>query len=128
MSTTISAVAGTTGSGLGSERHIAWAPNSQLWWAFAYTGTNVVSSWYSSDGSSWTAGATHTLAQAHNSEGRNLAVTIKSISSVDCVHIGLIYKSGTSLGANALRATVSGTTLTYHSSDSTVASATGDGD
>ena len=124
MSNTIATLAGS--AGLGSERHAAWGPNSQLWWAFGYTGTSTLASWYSNDGATWSAGATHALSQAHNSEGRNLAVAIKSLNGIDTVQFSLPYKSGTSLGLNALRATISGTTITYHSSDTAVASATAD--
>jgi hypothetical protein len=118
MSTTIATVAGTNGSGLGTDRHVVYATNSALYWAFAYTGTNVLSSWYSADNVSWTAGATHTLANAHNSEGRNLGVGIASIGAIDVIMIGLAYKVSTdSIGQNVLRATVAGTTLTYHTSE-----------
>ena len=117
MSTTIATVAGTTGSGLGTERHIIYAVNSARWWAFAFTSTNVISTWYSSDGSSWTAGATHTLGANHNSEGRSLAVAYKNISGVDVVHIGYIGGTLTAATPWLVRATISSTTITFHTSD-----------
>jgi hypothetical protein len=126
MSVTIGTIAGSTG--LGSERQVVQTVTGDLW-AFQYTGTNVLSTWVSQDGgTTWSSGATHTLANAHSSEGRNLAVAYKRIGSADIVHIGITYKSGTSLGTQAIRATISGTTITFHSSETAVSSATGDGD
>jgi hypothetical protein len=125
LSSTIATLAGNTG--LGSERQIIWAVNSANYWAFGYTGTNVLASWYSSDGASWTAGGTHTLAHAHNSEGRNLAVGYKDIAGVDVVYFSLPWSSSGSIAVNAIRATISGTTITFHTSETAVASGTSDG-
>lgn len=129
MSTTIAAVAGTNGSGLGSSRHVIYGTNSGYWWAFVFTGTNVLSTYYSTDNTSWSAGATRTLSNAHNSEGRNLAVVCKAIGSYDVVHIAIIFKVGsTQIGAHAIRATIVGTTLTFHSSETTLNAGTVDAD
>lgn len=125
MSSTIATLAGNTG--LGSERQIIWAANSANYWAFGYTGTSTLSTWYSPDGVSWTAGATHALSNAHNSEGRNLAIGYKNVSGVDVVHIALPWSASGNIAVNAIRATISGTTITFHSSETAVASGTSDG-
>lgn len=126
MSVTISAIAGTTG--LGSERQVVALANGDLW-AFAYTGTLTLATWYSQDGGAvWSAGATLSLANLHLGEGRNLTVAYKRIGSVDVVHVGMIYKAVTSLGALAIRATITGSTITFHSLVTTVATPTSDAD
>lgn len=126
MSVTIGTLAGTTG--LGSSRQVVTTASGDLW-AFGFTGTVTLASWYSQDGgATWTAGATLALASAHLGEGRNLQVGYKSIGGVDVVYIGIVYKSSTSLGAREIRATIAGTTLTFHSSVTSVASPTADGD
>lgn len=129
MSTTIAAVAGTTSSGLGNTRHVIYGVNSGYWWAFAFTGTNVLSTYYSSDNSSWSAGAFHTLAHAHQSEGRNLSVAYKTLGSYDVVHIAIAFKVGsTQIGLSTIRATIVGTTLTFHSSETVLSSGGTDSD
>lgn len=129
MSTTIAAVAGTTVSGLGTSRHVIYGTNSGYYWAFAFTGTSVLSTYYSTDNTSWSAGATHTLTNAHNSEGRNLAVSCKAIGSYDVVHIAIAFKVGTTqIGMHTIRATIVGTTFTFHSSETTFNSGTTDPD
>src|SRR5437660_4718865 len=129
MSTTISAVAGTTGTGLGTSRHVVYAINDGAWWAFAFTGTQVLSTWRSTDRVTWTAGATHTLAFVHSSEGRNLSAVVLDSNGIDVVHIGLLFRySGTNLKTYAVRATISAGTLTFHSTDSQVQSIANDTD
>jgi hypothetical protein len=118
MSATIGTIAGATG--LGSARQVVWAPISQLWWAFQFTGTTTLASWYSSDGSSWTAGATKTLAAVHSSEGRDLQVYCKSISNIDTVWFTYVETPAVIYSQYALRATISGTTLTYHTTDTKI--------
>ena len=129
MSTTIATLAGTTGSGLGSARHVVWAPGGRLWWAFGFTGTTALSSWSSSDNSPpWTAGATHTLGHAHASEGRNLQVVCElSSSNLDIVHV--VYEVSTPSGHEVytLRGTIAGGTLTWHTSETTVGNVAGPG-
>jgi len=125
VSSTIATLAGNTG--LGSERQIVWAVNSANYWAFGYTGTSTLATWYSPDGVSWTAGATHALSNAHNSEGRNLAVGYKNVGGVDVVHIAIPWSASGNIAVNAIRATISGTTITFHSIETAVASGTSDG-
>jgi len=122
MSTTIAAVAGTTGSGLGSARHVIYAQNSGNWWAFSFTSINVLSSWYSPDNVSWTASTTKTLGNLHLSEGRNLQVAYKLIGSLDVV--AFTYEISVSGGNQVFefRATIGGTTITYHTAESSIGS------
>ncbi len=114
MSSTIAAVAGTNNSGLGSERHVVYAINSARWWAFGFTGTLTLASWYSADGITWTAGATQALAHVHNSEGRNLSVGYANVSNTDVVHFSLPHKILTNIAWSTIRATISGTVISYH--------------
>lgn len=126
MSVTIGTIAGS--AGLGSERQVIRTTSGDLW-AFGYTGTNVLSTWVSQDnGATWSTGATHTLSNAHNSEGRNLAVAYKNIGGVDVVYVALPWTVPTSMAINGIRATIAGTTLTFHSVETAVASGTSDGD
>src|SRR6266571_3746766 len=121
MSTTIAAVAGTTGSGLGSARHVIYAQNSGNWWAFSFTSINVLSSWYSPDNVSWTASTTKTLGNLHLSEGRNLQVAYKLIGgSTDVVAIAYEISVSGSNQVFAFRATISGATITYHTSETSI--------
>lgn len=117
MSSTI-ATAGASSGCLGSARNVVYATNGALWWAFALTATSTLASYSSPDGTTWTARATHSLGMATASEGRDLQVTYKSISGLDVVWFA--YVNNASSGANAVdavRATISGTTITYHTSD-----------
>lgn len=117
MSVTIATVAGTSGTGLGSERHIIYAVNSGNFWAFAWTGTTVLASWYSPDGTIWTASTTTSAFPAHHSEGRGLSVGYKNIAGRDVVYILQSDNCVSTMAghsASVLRATISGTTITYH--------------
>lgn len=126
MSVTIGTIAGTTG--LGSERQVVALAGGDLW-AFAYSGTLTLSTWYSQDGGqTWNSGNSLTLANVHNGEGRNLAVAYKPVGGVDVVHIAMLYKAITSLGAIAIRASISGTTITFHTTATSVATPTSDSD
>jgi hypothetical protein len=114
MSATVGTIAGTTG--LGSARQAVWAPVSQLWWAFQFTGTTTLASWYSSDdGANWNAGATFTMPAVHSSEGRDLMVTCEPINNIDTIWFTFVTTPTTVYAQYALRATISGTTITYHS-------------
>jgi hypothetical protein len=129
VSSTIAAVAGTNNSGLGSERHVVYAINSARWWAFGFTGTLTLASWYSADGVTWTAGATQTLAHAHNGEGRNLSVAYKNIGNRDVVHLSLPHKIlTTNIAWSVIRATISGTVITYHTVETVLNTGTSDAD
>src|SRR5229473_8489382 len=120
MSNTIATLAGTNGSGFSSERHIVWAVNGSLWWAFGYTGTVTLASWSSPDGVTWTARATFTLATIHRNNGCGLCVDYKNIGGIDVFHFMMLEQEGTS-GNDQLfeiRATASGSTLTFHTTQS----------
>lgn len=117
MSATIGTIAGTTG--LGSERQVVWAPVSQLWWAFQFTGTVTLSSWHSPDGVTWTAGATRTVV-GHGSEGRDLMVRCKAISGIDTVWFQYVGTPTVVYSTRVLRATINATTITYHTTDTVV--------
>lgn len=125
MSSTIGTIAGTTG--LGSARQAVWAGNSALWWAFQFTGTVTLASWSSPDGVTWTARATHTLPAAHGSEGRDLWVACKTINNIDTVWFGYVITPTSTHTVKALRATISGTTITYHTLDTTISDGTATG-
>lgn len=125
MSTTIATLAGTTGSGLGTSRHIIFGINDNQYWAFGLTSTNVLSSWSSPDGLTWTAGATHTLSHTHNSDGRNLTIGYQSINSIDTVLIYYNYVSANVVWPVAVRATIQSGVIAYHSTDTDLTITTG---
>jgi hypothetical protein len=118
MSSVIGSIAGTTG--LGSARQIVWAANTQLWWAFQFTSTTTLSSWSSSDGITWTPRTSFTLSAAHSSEGRDLMLTTKVINNIDTIWITYVGTPTGIFSQRAIRATVSGTIITYHTTDTTI--------
>jgi hypothetical protein len=128
MSVTIATVAGN--AGLGTSRQVIWAINSGNWWAFAWTGTATLSSWYSSDGSSWTAGATTSIFPAHHSDGRGLTIGYANIAGRDVVYA---FQSDNCIATNAnhsasiARGTIAGTTLTWHTSQTAIITGVNDG-
>lgn len=125
MSNTITAAASGNGvSGLGYQTHIIYATNSARWWAFWLSSATVIASAYSSDGATWTAGATKTLSNSVSvnsnttADGRGFSLAYKNISSTDVVHFSLgeeAASGNSSVGHYHLRATISGTTVTYGS-------------
>jgi hypothetical protein len=119
VSTTIATAAGT---GLGTERQVFQARNSGLWIAFGFTGTNVLACWTSSDNVTWTAGATHTLGHNHNSEARNLLVAYDLHGSLDVFQVVYVIDVNNAPAAFTIRATLSGGTLTWHASETTIGS------
>jgi hypothetical protein len=127
MSTTVDVVGSSNGC-LGTSRNVIYAVNSGYWWVFAFDSTNLLSTYYSSNGITWLAGATYTLANAHVGEGRNFSVGYKNISGVDVVHIAIVFQNGTSLGLKELRATINGTTITFHSVEKTLNAGNTDND
>jgi len=96
------------GTGQSMQQHLIYGVNTALWWMFAYTSTQTLSSYSSSDLVTWTARNTLTLTKVHNSEGRNLGVSYKNISSTDVVHIANDYQvSATDHEVWEVRATLS---------------------
>lgn len=118
MSSTVATLAGTTGSGIGSGRHIVKAVNDDQYWAFGLTGTATLASWSSPDGLTWTAQGTHTLGHNHESEGRNLTVGYLNANGIDIFHIVYAWKNGSNAVIPAtFRATVQSGVITYHSTE-----------
>jgi len=123
----VSSTIGTAGAAsgcLGSARNVFWGANTSLWWAFGLTATLTLGSWSSPDGVTWTARATHVIGFTTASEGRDLMVAYKSIGGIDTVWLQLVNNApaGGSNAVSALRATISGTTVTYHTTDTAVGS------
>lgn len=112
QSTIVSVGNTPTANGGGWSSHAFYAVNSGRYWVLTLesTSTTTLYSYYSSDGVNWSAGATFTLAGA-TTDGRNLAVVYQNISSTDVVHVSYTHSSATS----HVRATISGTTITYGS-------------
>lgn len=125
MSTTIATLAGTTGSGLGTERHAIWAVNDAQYWAFGFTSTSTLATWSSPDGLVWSAGATHALGHAHGSEGRNLTIGYQSINSIDTFLIQYNYVASNVVWPEAVRATVQSGVIAYHATDTDLTITTG---
>lgn len=111
--------AGAASSCLGSARNCFWGVNTSLWWAFALTTTTTLAAFSSPDGVTWTARATHVLTMLSAAEGRDLMLAYKNIGGLDVVWFVEINNAATA-GTNAVdvvRATISGTTVTYHTTD-----------
>ena len=112
----VSAGTVVTATGQAMQNHLIYAVNSARWWLFFIDSgsTTSLQTRYSSDLITWSAGASKTLNQAHNSEARNFAVAYKNISSNDVIHIHLTYDPTSSSHYNYhMRATISGTTITF---------------
>ncbi len=114
--TLVSTVPGAHATGMGTQTHLVYAINSARWWLFYFSGTQTLATAFSSDFGTWTAGATLTLANPHNSEGRNLGVAYASLGGNDIVHIGVSYQNSTTSHQHFhIRATISGTTISFSS-------------
>ena len=102
--------------GRGQGSHLFYAVNTGYWWCFYYTSTSATTLYakYSADLVTWNTPTnnTVTLTRTNNSLGVQLGVTYANISSTDVVHIGYISSGGTSYQQH-IRATLSGTTITW---------------
>jgi hypothetical protein len=130
MTATITSVTGATGifaSGRAQQRHIVYAPNSGVWWAFWVdpASTTTLRSAYSSDLVTWTAGATVSLPNAlmggnegsgdQTADGRNLGVICVANGSTDVVHVAavLTITTSSSYAVYDIRATVTASAITW---------------
>lgn len=121
--TIVSSAPGANGTGQGTQAHIIYASNIGRWMVAYFSGTNVLSTTFSSDFSSWSAGTTKTLANSHNSEGRNLSMAYANISSNDVVHFSTSYAiSNTSKKTYFIRGVLSGTTTVTYGTETQVGS------
>jgi hypothetical protein len=103
----------TNATGRPQQNHIFYDSVNNYWWLLYYSSTQTLSSAYSNNFTSWTSGATLTLAFPHNSEGRNLGISFNNISGHAVVHIENHYVVSTTLESYHVRATISGTTISY---------------
>lgn len=117
---------GSSNSCLGSGRNLVWVGNTA--WAFAYDSSQTLAAYYSVDLVNWLAGPTHTLVNAHSGEGRNLSCGHTVIAGQDVIWVAITYKTGTSLGTNVIRASVTGTTLIWHLTETVIGTPTADAD
>jgi hypothetical protein len=121
-----SVIAGTVSdaTGLSPQRHLLWAANDNAWWLFylANTPNNVLKSYRSPDGVTWTAGPnsppflTNNLTSAyHGNQGRNFAVAYGNLSSTDVFHvqIGVLNAGATLQEGQHIRATAAAGVLTW---------------
>lgn len=97
-----------------------------MWWLFYLSGTNVLSSVYSSDFVTWSAGSTLTLSQAHGSEGRSFGLGYTNLAGVDVLHSSFAYpvQSSGSAGSSVYHArlTLGTTTFSVTNAQSAIAS------
>lgn len=105
-------------TGQGTQYHV-WDDGTNLWHVYL-SGTNTLSSQYSTDdGATWTAGASETLSNSHNLEGRNLSLVFKTIS-VNRILVTVSYNiSTTNRKSYVLVGKTSGTTLTWDNASDT---------
>lgn len=119
-------IVGSSNGCLGSGRNLVWVGNTA--WAFAFDSTQTLASYYSVDLVHWLLGPTHTLINAHNGEGRNLSCGHAVIAGQDVIWVAVTYQVGTSLGTNVIRASVVGTSLVWHLTETVIGTPTTDGD
>ena len=106
---------GADATGTPHSGHLFYAVNSARWW-FIYvrpaTPTILRSAW-STDLLAWTDDATATLAQSVG-KGTDLVAAYRNIAATDVLHVGYSVKlSNTDRRHYHLRATISGSTLTW---------------
>lgn len=115
MASTIIANVGTISdiSGAAWQSHIVH--DGTYWWVFYFdsSATTSLKSAYSSDLTTWNAGATLTVA-ATITQALNLCATIKTISGHTVVHVAYTSNTG-SYVLYRVRGTISGATLTWGS-------------
>lgn len=113
-----SASPGAAATGRPNSNRIVYAANQGAWWAFYLTGTQVFSAQYSTNGTTWNTPATSgtnsttggfTLANVHNSEGRNFGCGYANISGNDVLYVSSNYNISATLYAYVARYTL-GTT------------------
>jgi hypothetical protein len=112
---TTTSAATTALTGRPSQSHIFYGENTSLWWVLWVDGGSqtTLRSASSPDGITWTARTTFTLAFSQD-RGSNIGVGYKNIGSTDVVMIQLHYfVSAATQHSRYLRATISGTTITY---------------
>lgn len=107
----------TDGPGMAQQPHLFYAENTGLWWAFTYSSAssgNIVAR-YSPDLGNWFAPTNSTFFQAHANQGhaKQMGLDYANIAGVDVVHFNLAYFTGTNDFTTHLRATLSGTTITW---------------
>jgi hypothetical protein len=101
-------------SGNAQQVHVIYAVNSARWWAFWIAG-NTIATAYSSDGITWTTASTFSITATATADGRALSVTYNNLASVDVVHLNYIHASGGTEFASHVRATISGTSISFGS-------------
>ena len=118
MSNTITSIGtAVVPAGNCTQTHIIYAVNSARYWAFYIDTTNVnqIKCKYSSDTVSWTASTSFTTTNNFDSDGREFSCDYKNISSTDVVHFVFTQQSPSNDGTFYVRATISGTTISYGS-------------
>jgi hypothetical protein len=97
MAFTISSSVGTAQAaptGRSTQGHLVYAVNQGAYWTFFLSSTNALSALYSTNsGGAWNTptGSPFTLANAHNSEGRNFGFAYANLSSTDILHMASSY-------------------------------------
>lgn len=104
-------------TGLGVQRHMIKDSAGRAWLFYLSSGSLTTLRTQVSgvnDLTTWAAGATFTLGKSVNSDpGIDFSVAYKAISGVDVVHITGAYNNANNEQTWHLRATISGTTITF---------------
>jgi hypothetical protein len=135
---TIASVTGSNGnfaSGRAQQKHIVYAPNSGVWWAFWVdpNATTTLKCAYSSDLATWTGSTDKTLPLAliggnqatatNTADGRNFGVWCQAIGSTDVIHVAAgLYTNAGSLSVYDIRATVTASSITWGSATQAITS------
>ena len=103
-------------TGTAQQQHLIFATHSNRWWYFTMDSAdaNVLKTRWSSDFASWNDGASLTLAQKSDGEGRNFGVAYADIAGKDVVHLALSHSLATPApGIYHARATINQASIVF---------------
>ncbi len=112
---------GTAATGRPNQGHVGYAVNNGYWFVLTLSSTQTLALYYSTNGTTWSAGGTYTLSLAHGSEGRNFAFCYANLASTDVLHVlsgynaasGGSFHSRFTLGASGSLTNTNAETTTY---------------
>ena len=84
---------GTTATGRPNQGHVGYAVNQGYWYVLTLSSTQTLALYYSTNGTTWSAGGTYTLTLAHGSEGRNFGFCYANLGGTDVLHVLSGYNS-----------------------------------
>ena len=102
-------------TGTAQQQHLIFATHGNRWWYFTIDSADSVAlkTFWSSDFVTWTPGASLTLAQKSDGEGRNFSVAYADLAGKDVVHLVFSHLQGAQQGAYHARAILDQATIAY---------------